>query len=296
MHLAPSKFFALRIVKLLINSNIYIALAAVMLTIGSQVQLGLKPVFHYYLLLIFFSTIIDYNLHRIGKLLFGKSAIVQEKYNWAFRNLKSLYITIGIAFIGLIISLFFIELRVLLWLLPLGVLAVFYSLPTRIGKRKFRNLRNIPGLKIFIFALTWSAMTILLPLAYMEYRTTTTHVVLMMLERFLFIFAITLAFDVRDMLEDYKSGIRTIPIIYGKQKAQLYSIVALSAATVIGFLHYIQRQDYSIAIAVIVSLLTTLICMNFKRIKRSSVYYHGILDGTILLQGILLTLSYYVRL
>jgi 4-hydroxybenzoate polyprenyltransferase len=264
-----------------------------MLTIGSQVQLGLKPRFDYYLLLIFFITVIDYTLHRIVKLLFGKSSIVREKYDWAFKNLKSLYITIGLAFIGMVTTLFFIELRVILWLLPLGVIAVFYSLPPKIGKRKIPTLRNIPGLKIFVISITWSGLTILLPLSQMEYRTTFVHVFLMLTERFLFIFALTLAFDIRDMLEDYKSGVRTIPIIYGKQKSQIYSNVALVAALAIGLFHYVQRQDYAITLAVALSLGITLFFMNFKPIKKASVYYHGFLDGTVLLQGILLTLSFY---
>jgi len=96
------------------------------------------------------------------------------------------------------------------------------------------------------------------------------------------------------MLEDYKSGIRSIPIIYGKQKSKLFADWMLVAAMVIGVLHYLQRLDYSIAIALVISLMVTLLCMNFKRIQNSSVYYHGILDGTILLQGILLTISYYL--
>lgn len=293
MQFALPKISTLKVIKLLINTNLFIALAAVMLTIGTQVQLGIKPSFEYYLPLIFFITVIDYNLHRIVKLLFSKSAITIEKHRWAYKNIKALYITIGIAFIGMIITLFFTELRVILWLLPFGILAVFYSMPPTIGKQKMPNIRRIPGLKIFIISITWAALTILLPVSQMEYKTTTLHVVLMMLERFFFIFAITITFDIRDMLEDYKSGVRTLPIIYGKRKSKIYAVSALLIATAISINHYMLRTDYAIALAMVVSLTSTILLLYNKKIQQSTIFYYGFLDGAIILQGLLLILAYF---
>src|ERR1700756_3888232 len=83
----------------LINSNIYISLAAVFLTVQAQIQLGMHPQWHPYLFIIFFATMLEYNFHRLITLWFRKEILADEKYTW-LRNKFS-------GFFSLIIFLIF---------------------------------------------------------------------------------------------------------------------------------------------------------------------------------------------
>jgi hypothetical protein len=87
------------------------------------------------------------------------------------------------------------------WLLlgHLGILSVCYSVPLLGGKRSGRKpLRSLPGLKIFLIAYVWAVATVGLPLMASGLSLFGTRSLLLMAERGLFIFALTLPFDVRD--------------------------------------------------------------------------------------------------
>ena len=79
----------MRLIAAFIQSNIYISLAAVALTVATQVQLGMRPQWHPYLFIIFFATLFEYNLHRLITVLTNKDALKSEKHRWVNENLKA---------------------------------------------------------------------------------------------------------------------------------------------------------------------------------------------------------------
>ena len=68
----------------------------------------------------------------------------------------------------------------------------------------------------------------------------------MLLERFLFVFAITIPFDIRDMEIDIKEGLKTIPVIMGKKKAMMIANILLVLFTMI-CLVALQKHDFNLA-------------------------------------------------
>ncbi len=279
----------------LLNTNIYISLAAVFLTLETQVQLGMKPQLHPYLFIIFFATLFEYNLHRLITVITKHEALNDKKHKWIKQHLRLFYLLVIISVLGFLCTLFLAKKEVLITLAPIGVLTLFYSLPIFKNKKHHFRLREIPGLKIFLIAFVWSAVTILLPIIQSGNSYNIRHVLILFMERFFFIFAITIPFDIRDMGADSRAGLKTIPLVIGESKALIIANISLLLFLMLCIFHYQNTDLVFILPAFIVSAISTFIVANNKRIKMISYYHYGILDGTLLFQGLLVCICYYFR-
>ena len=279
----------------MITSNIFISLAAVFLTIETQMQLGMKPQWHPYLFIIFFATLFDYNLHRFITVLTNKDALDEEKHRWVKKYPNRFYLLVAFSVIGFAIAIIFAKKEVLYTLAPMALITSFYSLPLFKNRRVSFRLREIPFAKIFLISFVWSAVTILLPIIQSEDSYDRGHVGLMLLERFLFVFAITIPFDIRDMVSDGIDRLKTIPLTIGEKKSILLATILLVVFILISVFHYAQSQQFYILFAFVISGLSTLFAINSRKLQGHSYYHYGILDGTMILQGLLVYISYYLQ-
>ena len=280
-------------IRALIHSHIYISLAAVFLTVSAEIQLGITPLWHPWLFLIFFATIFEYNFHRLVPLITNKEVLNSEKYLWIRENLTSFYLLIFFSVIGFIGSAFLVKKEVLIVLAPIAILTFLYSIPVLGNKKQLFSLREIPYLKIFLIAIVWSSATILLPVIQSDEVFDKAHVVALLTERFFFIFAIAIPFDVRDLESDKHAGIKTIPLLLSEKKALTISFLSLLLFFLISFFHYQSQNDWFIIEALGLSALTTYLFLRSEKIKNLSWYHHGVLDGAMLLQGLLVLGFYY---
>lgn len=280
---------------LYIRSNMFIATAAIMLTFATQVQIGLQPQWHPYIFIVFFATFFDYNLHRLITLVFYPSAIHQPKHQWV-KNHKIFFITICIiSAVGLIVSLFLAKPQVLWVLAPMAIATALYSLPViTIGAKKWR-LREVPFLKIFLIAWVWSGVTVLLPVVHLRQSIDIWEVVLIGLERFLFVFAITIPFDIRDMEVDLQQKLTTLPIFLGKKNAAMLTNCMLLAFLIVSIVHYTYQGVWWVSLAIVLTVAATLYALLNKKWQQHSLYYYGILDGTMLLLGVLIVLFHFIK-
>ena len=278
-----------------INTNIFISLAAVSLTLETQIQLGMRPQFHPYLLLLFFATLFDYNLHRLITVLTNKEALKSDKHKWVQQHLTLFYLLVAFSVVGFLWTLLYADTKVLITLAPIAVLTLFYSLPVFKNKKSIFRLREIPFLKIFLISFVWSAATIFLPIIQSGYSFAKEPVLLMLAERFLFVFAITIPFDIRDMTVDVKEKLITIPILTGKRNALLIANLVLVLFTILFLAHYRHAPFVLINLALALSAVSTFFCINSKQLQSKDFYYYGILDGTLLLQGLLVLMCYYLN-
>ncbi|MEO6305277.1 MAG: UbiA family prenyltransferase, partial [Bacteroidia bacterium] len=120
------------------------------------------------------------------------------------------------------------------------------------------------------------------------------HVITMLLERFIFVFAITIPFDIRDMRSDEEAGLQTIPIIIGEKRAMILANIYIFLFLVICFFHYFNTNLAFTLPAFFISAITTFLFINNKRIQNTNYYHYFVLDGTMLLQGLLVCLCYYI--
>ncbi|MBS1647655.1 MAG: UbiA family prenyltransferase [Bacteroidetes bacterium] len=277
----------------LIESNIYISLAAVLLTVQAQIQLGMQPHWHPYLFIIFFATMLEYNLHRLITLTVRKEILGNEKYEWLRNHTKLFYGIMLFSLIGFFIAFFLAKEVVVLTLLPIGLLTIFYSIPIYKKKQKLFRLREISVLKIFLIAAVWALSTVMLPIIQSEKSFDTQEVMLLLTERMLFVFAITIPFDIRDMEGDIKSNLKTIPIILGEKKSIRLAALSLCLFFALSFFHYYNSPLAYILPALLLSASSTLLFLFHKKIKKRRYYYYSILDGTMFYQGLMVIASYY---
>lgn len=196
-----------RIFDFYIFSNIHVALAVFSLTkitlLTYGVENNLLPWF------VFFSTIASYNFIRLYK--------VSEIQIWAFqfvkKNKKSI---LGLIFLSLLIVIylsFLLKFTTLLTLLPFGLFTLFYVVPIPVKKNNSLALRSVAFLKLFLIAVSWAGVTVLIPLINYDIELQHNEVVIF-IQRFLFVLVITIPFDIRDV--DYDNDtLKTLPQVFG---------------------------------------------------------------------------------
>jgi 4-hydroxybenzoate polyprenyltransferase len=159
-----------------------------------------------------------------------------------------------------------------------------------LGDQKF-GLRNIPGLKQFLITLVWTMSTVLLPileaqahhLTALSMRDTT----ILVAERFLFIAALTIPFDIRDLFEDKSSGLKTVPVIWGEKKALLFCQALLVCYIILLLLFRDNGFNPDFWALTITVLLTGWLIFKSKW-QKNEYYYFFFVDGVLILQYIVL--------
>lgn len=250
----------------LIYHNLYIALGAVALTFASYLLLKtpLYQVNWALLGFIFCSTIFTYNIDR-----------VPFYFNHWFAISLQLVATLGI-----VVSSFWLSWQLLLFVVHLGFIAVFYSIPKGLGWLSWLSLRRIPLLKIFLIAYGWAAVTVMLPIIALQTNWQTSEVLYLFTERFLFIFIITLPFDIGDVTTDKRHHILTIPVWLGvKRTRQIGYILVLAYMTTIMW------HTQQILFVVMASLLmfSCLVFLTQVNAQTPRMYYKKYVDGTMFL-------------
>src|SRR5690606_8884320 len=85
-----------------------------------------------------------------------------------------------------------------------GIVTFLYAIPI-LPKRFFidqkKNLRNIGGLKVYVIALVWAGVTVLLPVMDIS-GVFTSDVLIIAIQRFLLVMLLMLPFEIRDLQYD----------------------------------------------------------------------------------------------
>jgi len=285
----------LKLINTIICWHISLAIASVLLTVSAQIQLGLKPQLQPYLILIFLSTLFEYNRHRIVILFFQGGALNSGKHELLHKKQKIFFLTVlilGIAFVAAALST---KTEVLLAFFLLGFLTFFYSGLGFGNKNHHYKLREIPYLKIILITSIWSVSTILLPVIQTGNKIFSTQVILLFAERFLFIFAIAIQFDIRDMQADRRAGLKTIPLLIGQDNAITLSYLSLSSGFLVSVFHYQILNEWFIFWPLSISFISTLMFIKLPYFRNRCRFFHQILDATLVLQGLLVLGFYFLN-
>ena len=272
-------------------SNIFIAFCAVsqgLLTYWLlQIRLD-KPV----LGILFFSTLAIYNF----SILLAKPKYLESspflRVRWVFSYYKLIICLLIISILCLLALIFFINLSSLILLFLLGCISLAYNLPIWTKEGKKHGIRSIPGLKIFIIALVWAGSTVLFPVFAIEdsanIEFSNQKIFLLFLNRFLFIVAITIPFDIRDLFQDKLNELKTIPVLLGEKKSLLLCQLFLLAHFILLFL-FTEKWDVNLWVIGLSVFITGWLIFKSKW-KKNEYYYFLFLDGTLILQSLLLAL------
>lgn len=265
----------------LINSKFLISFSALLFTISTPILLGINLHFYYFYILIFFSTLFEYNLHRI-------------KFNDIFRNENILLLLLcSLSIIIVIVTCFFADFYIFILLIPFGLISIFYTIPFYKSKNNTINnsnilfrIKDLPYIKIFAISIVWSFVTTIPFIFKVELLYNKIDIYLLIIEKFLFIFAITLPFDIRDAKIDFQENIKTIPNLLDLKDHSL-SIIIILILSVLQIIHYYFNGMVSLLLGLLISNLLTIFLLKNNQIQKNRYYYYGYLDGTILVQGLI---------
>ncbi len=137
-------------------------------------------------------------------------------------------------------------------------------------------------------------VTLYLPVLQLETVFDPVTILLLFAERFAFIFAIAIPFDIRDMETDSRQGVKSFPIVFGSYKAEHISYFALSLSAIVSIINFYLSGLAFVFLSCIISILFSFFAINSKKLRLISFYYHGILDGCLVLYGALICLGFYL--
>ncbi|WP_259068233.1 UbiA family prenyltransferase [Mucilaginibacter sp. X4EP1] len=280
------------ILDFLLFSNIFMALCAVSQGLVTFYLIGAKSSYHVNWLL-FTSTLGIYNFSILLTKPQHPEQSPYKRVRWFFGHYR-LMVTFTIVSLLSLIPLFFLvsmESRILL--VFLAIISFFYSIPLfTIGDQKF-GLRNIPGLKQFLITLVWTMSTVLLPIleAHAHHLTDISmrDTTLLIGKRFLFIAALTIPFDIRDLFEDRQSGLKTLPVVWGEKNAYLFCQLLLAGYLVLLLLFRNNGFNANFWALFITTVLTGWLIFKSKW-EKNEYYYFFYMDGVLILQYVALVL------
>lgn len=208
--------------KFIIESSLWVALSVTSLTYVTFIELSLQPSY-VVLLLVFSSTVFGYNFVKF----FEESQLKSLSFS-SFKNqykalTKMLKINLWFSVVCLVLSLycfFFLNKKSQLFLFLPAVFTYYYTNPLN-----NKTLRTISGLKIFIISICWVLIVVGLPVIEFDV-TVTADIYIKWVQLFLFVIAITLPFEIRDLRTDPDS-LNTIPQKMGIKKTKLLGVVLL---------------------------------------------------------------------
>ena len=240
-----------------INSNIHVALAVYSLVRITDLYFDL-PKNNNLSYFIFFGTIVGYSFIKYATLVKQKN----KKISGSLQAIKLLSL---VCFIFMVYYGWQINFQTLLLFIPFLLLTFMYGFPFIENSNK--TLRSIGYLKLFIVALVWSGVTLLIPLLDSKVIFS-LNLVLLFIERMMFIVVLTLPFEIRDMTLD-TDNVKTLPQKIGIKKTKKLGLTLLLFCLVIEFLIIDQVEVRNVFI--FISMLLLILLMRAK-INQSKYY------------------------
>lgn len=278
-----------KITDFFLYSNVYIAICGVcvymqgMLLSGYSLQWDLLPVF------VFFSTLFTYILIRVAAKKRISAYNRSPRWEFFFRHYPLMRFLLFLSMSVCAVLYFTFSRTVELLLLVPGCIALLYGVPLFRRRGKLFRIRDAGISKIFQISFVWAFIGSFLPVAHAGGAIFSAQTWLLFAAEFFFIFAIDLPFDIRDMEIDVQNAVRTIPVIMG---VEFTRNLAVSCLFFCACLHtWLQRGfhpgpvDFTGALAISI-LLSGLLVVQITGKRRESMYL-GLVDGTMILQFLL---------
>lgn len=270
-----------KLLKFFIYSNLLISCCALAFVDTGVQLLEMEPISLKAQVLVFSATFVIYNLNIfLVHLILKKDTSTGGKMDWFQRNQKLMTILIAINLLGMGWAIPYHDWQEILFFFQLGIISILYNVPDRYARSKFRSIRTVPFIKIFLIAYVWASIGAVYPalLAQEQHPQAFTLFGLF----FIFIVGITLPFDIRDYYRDKRVSLLTIPGVVG---IGLTKLLAVSLLLVYGIGLFFFFEQYLLP-AVMVPVTSIFILASSS--KSPDWYFSGIIDSLILLQFFLL--------
>lgn len=277
-----------RTFQIFLFSNLFISFCAVAQGLLTYFLLGIHPD-KYILSLLFFATLLIYNIDRIIYSNMPASIYMTERKELVNEYANSFRVLAYFSAVAIFIILFFLPLKIFSVLIPLAIISVAYSVPILSDKGKIPALKYWYGQKAFVIATVWSVSCVLIPIIASSILLSVLEISLILAARFFFIIVLCIQFDIRDVEQDRANKWNTIPVIFGIKRANAISYLLLVLFMVIIGINsfYIGRMEY---MGMLVSAIFTGMLIHFGSYSRSENYYSFFMDGMMIIQVLLVIL------
>jgi 4-hydroxybenzoate polyprenyltransferase len=200
--------------------------------------------------------------------------------DWMIENSGlSNFIIIGGAIFAAVLSLT-LNLESIFVLIGLGFISFFYAYEIKLKGKKKSNLRDIPGIKIFLIAIVWGLSCCILP--YIQNDVWNSQIIWPITTAFsLYILAICIPFDIRDIELDEKRK-KTIPQLIGVQGSKILAILI----TISSYFTLIMNLDF-FSIGLLIGYILTIILIALSSKEKNELFFSFIMDGLLVVMPIL---------
>lgn len=253
-----------------INSSIHVGLAVYAFGYITLIEYNLaynESVLYF----LFYGTITGYNFVKY----FGLAKFHHRRLaKW----LRVIQVFSLVSFVMMCYYMIQLPLQVIYGIAGFGIVTFFYAIPfmpKAIFIDQHHNLRSISGLKVYIIAFVWAGVTVGLPLLAAKV-TIDTDVVLLGVQRFCFVIALMLPFEIRDLKFD-SLRLSTIPQKIGVKQTKTIGIVL---AILIVFLDFFKNTTTITGmLALQATIVMYALLLVFARVKQNKYYSSFWVEG-----------------
>lgn len=266
--------------RLVVRSYIWIALGASLLALLTEIECfavaSVAP------LVVGFSTLLVYNLLRWVKLKRIRSTHLTIQQAGLPANVHAGLVLL--AALGLAFTLRHLPEAGLLILTVAALPAISYGFRIIPSSKGWLSPRELPHVKLPLIAFVWTLATVLYPAVQAEnhLQLPSNQVLLYGAERLLFVLALTIPFDVRDMHLDDLS-IRTLPMAIGQRRSGYLAMLILSLLSMLHLVYSEASADYAYSSVYAGSALAIWPLAHRKLNELPPLYFTGFLDGMLIL-------------
>lgn len=268
-------FIDLSFIKTLVYANVFVAFCS-LAQVFFTYQLFPIPVNfanNSYLVFILLSTYLQYNVQR-GYMINPSNAHT-ERSQWLLKHKKIMLYSIS----GCLLIVLFLC-NNLSWT-SIGIMVVAEVLSTLYYLPPF-NFRKHGYIKPFLISSVWTISCCLVPL--IENDLLTPHSVWYLVSQFCFISVLCLLFDIKDLEQDYMTGVNTYANKFGITITKLICVCSVIIAFTC---FYNFKQDTNSIIASLLLRLLVIGTILFTNDKRHCFYYYLWVDGLMIMQMVL---------
>jgi 4-hydroxybenzoate polyprenyltransferase len=232
----------------------------------------------------FFGTLCSYNFHwYFTPINTGQS----EKLKWSYKN-KNLHLFIFFISLAGAVYFGFDLLNHLVWLIVTAIFTFLYSAP-KLPVKPFGHLKKIAIGKTIFLAFAWTHTTSILPVIFSETEWNAS-LELFAVNRFFLIYPICILFDYRDRHEDIKEGIRSMITHLNERGIDLVFWGSLLVFIITNVLLYFFYISFFHSILLTIPAVILIVLYNTSKTSISDYRFYFVLDGLMMLSGLLLLL------
>ena len=271
-----------RFVDFLLKTSLFTACCATALCMatGCLINGSRTSIFNQLHVLVFGSTLLVYNAPRLIPRPYGRQRPPQKLKPW-----YRFFFFAGMAMT--VYGLWGLSLQMLLTSGALGLLAFAYYLPLLPFKNK-KRIRDIGWLKISVLAVVWTTATAVLPIIYWDKLLVNYPVEILI--RFVFIFMLCVLFEIRDVRDDIRNNIHTLPHKVGVGNSYRLINTGLVVFCLLSILQYTRFPIPQRLVGALLTAVVTWGVVQYIRRYPSERAYLVLADGVMLVYALLVIL------